>query len=427
MAYLQYTGSDSDFEETVRKKITDKKVPKGIQPRYRYNIGGKSDLGMLQSTDNLIVRGDNLHVMPVLESRYSEEIDFIYTDPPYNTGTDQFKYKDDFSQDSYLEFMEGRLQKMKKLLSDDGVISVHLSQHQYPYVKILMDQIFESYLSTFHIQVRHTERTLGAKKDYHDVIEYILMYSKTNIDFPKKKCKMSMDEYKYKIEEIAEPEKVMINGQEIEVFTPNKYKKKKTIPTKKNLKRISIRGTLKKNNSSGRYYVENLEQLEEDYPPRTIFKIPNKGNDSMEGRYFYTPPEGNKNGGYYQGVPKGKTHTKKPYPNYYDFVEEFTSMSSEGGTNFRNGKKPEELIKMLLEIFTDEGDLVLDPFLGSGSTAAVSHKMNRQYIGIEKQKYGDNDPTQRIKNVINGDSTGVSNEVNWSEGGSFVYLERTNI
>ena len=100
-----------------------------------------------------------------------------------------------------------------------------------------------------------------------------------------------------------------------------------------------------------------------------------------------------------------------------------TGIAPEGGVKLKNGKKPEVLLNRIIEMASDDNDIVLDYHLGSGTTAAVAHKMNRQYIGIEQLDYGENDSVIRLQNVINGDTTGISKSVNWKGGGSFVYLE----
>ena len=149
------------------------------------------------------------------------------------------------------------------------------------------------------------------------------------------------------------------------------------------------------------------------------------GNDKFDYRYFYTPEEGKSNGGYYQGVPVDiKEFKEKPYPNFLDFVQEFNNVGYEGNVEFRNGKKPEALIKQIFELGNvKQGDIVLDFFLGSGTTAAVAHKMGIQYIGVEQMDYGENDSVQRLISVIKGDETGISEKVNWKGGGSFVYCK----
>jgi len=108
-----------------------------------------------------------------------------------------------------------------------------------------------------------------------------------------------------------------------------------------------------------------------------------------------------------------------------DFWEDLSwdSLSGEGGVTLKNGKKPERLIKRIIEISTNKGDIVLDYHLGSGTTCAVAHKMSRQYIGVEQLNYGDNDSTIRLQNVIEGDLSGISKSVNWKGGGEFIYAE----
>ena len=105
------------------------------------------------------------------------------------------------------------------------------------------------------------------------------------------------------------------------------------------------------------------------------------------------------------------------------WVDIGTTPSNEGGVSFNNGKKPEKLLKRIIEMTTNENDIVLDYHLGSGTTAAVAHKLNRQYIGIEQMDYGENDSVTRLQNVIDGDQTGISKGLGWKGGGSFIYLE----
>jgi adenine-specific DNA-methyltransferase len=112
-----------------------------------------------------------------------------------------------------------------------------------------------------------------------------------------------------------------------------------------------------------------------------------------------------------------------PINNFYDLAGSFGNCRSEGGVELRSGKKPEELLRIILSHFSQEKDIVLDYHLGSGTTAAIAHKLKRQFIGLEQLDYGDNDSVKRLKNVIAGDTTGISKAVEWKGGGEFVYLE----
>jgi adenine-specific DNA-methyltransferase len=110
---------------------------------------------------------------------------------------------------------------------------------------------------------------------------------------------------------------------------------------------------------------------------------------------------------------------------FWQDIKTTGAIADEGGVKLSNGKKPEKILYRLIKMITNEGDVVLDYHLGSGTTAAVAHKMKRQFIGIEQLDYGENDSVNRLMNVIDGDDTGISSyeDVNWQGGGSFVYLE----
>lgn len=110
-------------------------------------------------------------------------------------------------------------------------------------------------------------------------------------------------------------------------------------------------------------------------------------------------------------------------PNFLNLADSFGNCRQEGGVELRSGKKPEELLKTILDMSSSKDDIVLDFFTGTGTTAAVAHKMGRQYIGVEQLEYGENDSTVRLQNVIRGEQTGISKSVNWQGGGNFIYCE----
>lgn len=122
-------------------------------------------------------------------------------------------------------------------------------------------------------------------------------------------------------------------------------------------------------------------------------------------------------------MPQSSNITKKPYPNFVDFVKEYNSANKEGVYSFRNGKKPEAIIKKYIDIFTNEKDLVLDFFMGSATTQAVAMKMGRRFIGIEQMDYINTVSVPRLQEVIDGEQSGISKDVNWQGGGSFIYAE----
>ncbi len=398
--------------------------PKVLNKFRRYDAEGEHEVTSVSKEDNFIIKGNNLLALYSLKKIYAGKVKLIYIDPPYNTGSDSFGYNDNFNQSTWLTFMRNRLLAAKCLLRADGIICVQCSFHEYGYLKVLIDEIFEKSLCTFNILVRHPDRILTGDKEFNDVIEYNLIYSKSpETKMPKRIEQKLVDDYVYKVIELGEPEIIYFDEKKVEIFTPEKYKVTKEEPNEKLSKTISVRGSIREKNSSGRLYVKYIEPIAANYPPETIFKVENMGDDSFGFRRFYTPPKGNKNGGYYQGKPSSSDVTEKPYPNFFDFQSDYNTVNDEGSVSFRNGKKPEEYISFLISIFTKENDIVLDYHLGSGTTAAVAHKMNRRYIGIEQMDYIKTTACARLRKVIEGEQGGISQSVNWQGGGSFVYCE----
>lgn len=405
--------------------------PKVLTNIKRYSKDGIEENPMIKNDDNFIIKGNNLIALHSLKKKFAGKVKLIYIDPPYNTGSDSFGYNDNFNHSTWLTFMKNRLEIAREFLHiSSGVIAVQCSFHEYPYLKVLMDEIYDknNYKCTFHIKVRHPDRVLTGDKEFNDVIEYILFYSRNqDYKFPSKKELKTNDEYIYKIELLGTPEFINCGSKVIEVYTPEKYKQILCEPSSNNLKTISVRGSIREKNSSGRFYVKYLESLSNEYPPLTLFKVPDMGDDIFNFRYFHLPKDGNKNGTYYQGKPTSSETTIKPYANFYDFEKDYNIVSSDGDIEFRNGKKPESLLSFLIELFTQPNDLIMDYHLGSGTTCAVAHKMGRRYIGIEQMDYIEDIAVVRIKNVIDGEQGGISKAVNWNGGGDFVYAELKTI
>jgi adenine-specific DNA-methyltransferase len=405
--------------------------PKVLTNIKRYSKDNIEKNSMIKNDDNLIIKGNNLIALHSLKKKFAGKVKLIYIDPPYNTGSDSFGYNDNFNHSTWLTFMKNRLEVAEKFLDyASGVIAVQCSFHEYPYLKVIMDEQFDkkNYKCTFHIKVRHPDRVLTGDKEFNDIIEYILFYSKNeNYKFPTKKEIKTNDEYIYKIELLDTPELITCGSKIVEVYTPNKYRQIVCEPSSNNLKTISVRGSIREKNSSGRFFVKYLESLSNEYPPLTLFKVPDMGDDIFNYRYFHLPKDGNKNGTYYQGKPTSSEITIKPYANFYDFEKDYNMVSSEREVDFRNGKKPESLLSFLMELFTNKNDLIMDYHLGSGTTCAVAHKMGRRYIGIEQMDYIEDIAVQSLKNVIKGENGGISKALNWQGGGDFVYAELKTI
>lgn len=399
--------------------------PKVLTNFKRFDSTGEHNVESISMEDNLIIKGNNLLALHSLKKKYAGKVKLIYIDPPYNTGSDSFGYNDKFNQSTWLTFMQNRLSIAKNLLKDDGVVCVQCSFHQFAYLRVLMDDLFEKHLCDFNIQVRHPDRALTGDKEFNDIIEYVLIYSNSSDKrMPYKEELKTIDDYTLQIglKDDVNPQVIVCGDKKVEVYTPEQYKIRTIAPSQLGLKKMSIRGSIREKNSSGRFFVKYIEPLTE-FPPETLFKVPNMGDDIFDYRYFYSAPDGKKNGGYFQGMPTSSNVTKKQYANFYNFEKEYNNVSGEGNVSFRNGKKPEALIAFLIDVFTNPKDIVLDYHLGCGTTSAVAHKLQRRYIGMEQMDSQISLITTRLQNVISGDSTGISQSVNWQGGGSFIYCE----
>ena len=357
-------------------------------------------------------------------------IKLIYIDPPYNTGSDSFGYNDNFNHSTWLTFMKNRLEVAKELLSKDAFICCHIDDNEGQYLKVLMDEIFDrqNFLTAFNVRVRYPDKTLKQDMDFHKEVEHIHIYRKSELARPTLNTKStSLEKYEYYFEELEEGTELSLGNKKVVIFKAHQYKLKKGKPSKDGRKEIWATGSILDGNSSGRFFRDYLTGRYKVDGYSVAYKVYDVGDEINNYRYFTGPKrEGATKGKYFQGVPSKQEENAEvtvPINNYYDLAGSFGNCRSEGGVELRSGKKPEILLKTLIHHFSKEGDFVMDFHLGSGTTSAVACKMERKYIGIEQLDYGDNDAIKRMQNVLKGDNTGISKDVNWQGGGSFVYAE----
>ncbi|SHM16764.1 DNA methyltransferase [Flavobacterium xanthum] len=428
-------------EILAQDEITQLLEPKVLTNAKRYNSltpNGKTLDSFTRNeqgtiTDNLIIKGNNLLALHSLKEEFAGKVKLIYIDPPYNTGSDTFKYNDSFNHSTWLTFMRNRLEVAKFLLREEGVIFISCDDNEYTYLKCICDEIFglEGFENIFHFKVRHENRILRKDIRYQKVIEQALCYGMPDYNpnriFNTDKNPEDNYQFDIKIKNGVKSIIEIIAGFEVEIFKKEDYELIKLETG--SLKEYNIRGSLiTQKGSASEFYELNLRNRRTQDGLGSLYKVLKMGEkgDGLGFRFIRQPFEKTgTNGFYYQGKPIGTQEDKgNPYPNYYDFEKEFNNAANEGGVKFKNGKKPELFLSKIFEIVDiQKGDIVLDYHLGSGSTAAAAHKLGIQYIGMEQLNYGDNDSVKRLQNVIGGDGTGISKAVNWQGGGEFVYLE----
>lgn len=390
-----------------------------------------------QDTENMLIHGDNLLALKALEEKYSGQVKCIYIDPPYNTGAAFEHYDDNLEHSIWLDLMKKRLEILKNLLADDGFFCIQIDDSEGHYLKVLLDEIFlrKNYLTTFYIQVRYSNKTLAEDSDYQKVIEQCHVYAK---DKQQAKLNRPTEEYDlskftWKVTELEAGEKLVLGGKEVEIFKKNQYKIEKVESSIDCLKETWATGSLARvKASAGEFFELYLSERKSIDGLSCLYKVAKIGEDGLGYRYISGPKKATaQKGKFYSGVPlkrrkelaEGKSIKHKPVSNFYDFSASFGNCRLEGDVSFRGGKKPEELIQMVLEYFSNEGDLVLDSFLGSGTTAAVAHKMNRKYIGVEFGEHCYSLCKPRLDRVIDGDKTGISKKLEWEGGGGYKFYE----
>lgn len=244
------------------------------------------------------------------------------------------------------------------------------------------------------------------------------------------KVEAGYEKFKYAISTDSTPTKTIeLGGKKVEIFEKGHYTISSDEGSEYGLKEIWASGTILDGNSSGRFFRDYLTGRYEEDGYGVIYKVYGIGDDRYDFRYFTGPNrEGATKGKYYQGVPLSKLESGEmtrevPINGFIDLAASFGNCRQEGGSEFRGGKKPEVLLRTLLTHFSKPGDLILDSFLGSGTTAAVAHKMERRYIGIELGDHCYSLCKPRLDRVIDGDQTGISKDLNWQGGGGYKFYE----
>lgn len=383
------------------------------------------------NAENMLINGDNLLALKALEQEYTGKVKCIYIDPPYNTGAAFEHYDDNIEHSIWLALMRQRLEVLKNLLSNDGFICVHIDDSEGHYLKVLMDEVFgrNNYLTTFYIRVRYPDKTLKQDMSFHKEIEQVHIYRKAYGAKPNlNESEANFDKFKFYFDELSEGTEMELGGKRVVMFKKGEYKIRKGEGTENGRKEIWATGSILDGNSSGRFFRDNLTGRYKDDGLGVLYKVYGIGDDKFDFRYFTGPQrDGATKGKYFQGVPvsqlENKDETKKsPINNFYDLAGSFGNCRHEGGVDFRSGKKPEKLLQIILTHFSNEGDLVLDSFLGSGSTCAAAYKMKRRWIGIELGQQAYTHCLPRLKSIGEGkDSTGISTEYNWQGGGGFKF------
>ncbi|EFS9254382.1 site-specific DNA-methyltransferase [Campylobacter upsaliensis] len=410
-----------------------------------FELIGQGDLKENLNNANLLIKGNNLLCLHSLKKKFANKVKLIYIDPPYNTGNDSFNYNDNFNHSTWLTFMKNRLEIAREFLRDDGVIFIQCDDNEQAYLKVLCDEIFgrDNFVGCV---VRQTRSGGGfGTSDIGITHDYVLVYAKNRQNFTLNRIDKDVKEltkyFNFKDEkgsfhkrELKQSETQAGSREDRPfMFYPILVKKDKV---KSIIKDEFIRIYNKETKNFDDDFLNTLKQKYNDFE----FILPIK-NDKNFGRWtcgfdsFLMMLENNEimaeNSKIYKKEYLQNERNSKVVPflfnetNLFNGIgtQEIKALFENDNTTLFATPKPEALIKRIIEISTNENDLVMDFFAGSGTTLAVAHKMKRQFIGIEQMDYIESITKERLKKVINGEQGGISKALNWQGGGSFIYAE----
>ena len=410
---------------------------KGERPLDGFKTDENGDI-----KDNLIIKGNNLLALHSLKARFAGRVKLIYIDPPYNTETDEFKYNDRFNHSTWLTFMRNRLEVAWDFLSPkDGILAVQSDYHEDAYLRVLLDDLFgkESYVQTVTVKMSSASgpKMAHAHTTIPKLTESIHIYSKGKFaieNIPRVPKKSWDKRYDTVLKGLLEKE-----GRHLEdLMTRDAVSEIECNELNKILRKVSLV-------SAKKVAEEEGQELTDAWREQNAWRIiVRSDNESLSKKLARLEGYGKQTVGCMLNTKNRlvlfKGDADVPHStlvelslaslnletNPGDLWDDFTmgrSLAVEGGVLLSGGKKPEKLLKRIIEMFTGQGQTVLDFFVGTGTTCVVAHKIGRQYVGIEQLDYGENGPVARLRNTIVGDKSGVTDEVGWKGGGDFVYAE----
>ena len=411
-----------------------KDEPIRIEPRLLIENTALSNTAADPDTENMIIHGDNLLALKALETRFSGQVKCIYIDPPFNTGQAFENYDDNLEMSIWLDLMRSRLQILHTLLKDDGTLFVHIDDQNLPYITLLLDEIFGKqnrlYLITFKqgAATGHKAINPGCVTTTNFILIYAKqktswnphrVYTKRGRDdrYTKFITNISAD---YRCWNIISLIQAFAQANEIDIPTARKRVKDNPILLEQFVinNAASVIRTARPDMKSVGKEIQEMVLASKDSPSEILY-LHREDNPDMyfingERILFYKDKLKNID---------GELVSAEPLTTLWDDILS-NNLHKEGNVSFPKGKKPEYLIKRVLEIATDEGDLVLDSFLGSGTTIAVAHKMKRRWVGIEMGAQAYTHCKPRLDAAIeDNDKSGITKAVDWHGGGGYRFFE----
>lgn len=395
--------------------------------KHGHSLESQTDLfptlGKVDAADTVKVKSvePNHHVLICQDNQIALEellssgtqFQLIYMDPPYNTGRlrGARKFFGDTNKHEWREHIRRTVMKSHAVLRDTGFMAISINQMELFNLKPAIDEIFgaECFVGIFPVKIRHKDRQLMINATFHDLFEYLLVYrKKRNTRFFTTQKGARTDKFIYALRVTLPTQERQVNGKRIEIYSKGHYEILKVGYTQDSLRRYVIAGKLATANWSGEWYESHLRSMGDDL----LIRVWGLENEGLGYRWFQTGNANRRSGVYFQSQ---LTAGRPILPtNDLDYTEVVPTIFREGGPgcDFKDSKKPELLLTFLMNICTQPGDLVLDPYAGSGTTLAVAAKLNRTAVIIENDESAIKVIGQRVENLRGGkDVDGVRYDI----------------
>ena len=430
-----------------------------VEPRILLHDPSK-DYGDPKS-ENMLIHGDNLLALKALEQQYAGQVKCIYIDPPYNTGEAFEHYDDNLEHSIWLGLMRARLELLRNLLSEDGTIWIQIDDEEQAYLKVLCDEIFGrgNFINMVSVNMKNAAGASGGGEDKRlkKNCEFIISYAKNyELVQPFKGAFDYTEMYEYVVSYREQGKNwhytsVLYNpgGKEYVGSTVDGDGNEIKIYRRPGAMVMSVRQVMAKEGITEKevYYkygtsIFEAKDAQSSIRTRVISAKKELGLNDDIVSIEYVPKTGKNKGILYEQFYKGEKcrlfawlrdisevidgvlYKKDLQGTYWDFTSNINNLSKEGGVVFPKGKKPEALVGRIVEMTTEPGDLVLDSFLGSGTTAATATKLQRTWIGVELGDHCYTHCIPRLKTVIDGtDAGGITETTKWQGGGGYRFYE----
>lgn len=416
--------------------------PKAFTAFKRYDKDGEHEVEHLLPNDNLIIKGNNLLALYSLREKYAGKVKLIYIDPPYyfaaNKSEDTFSYNSNFKLSTWLTFMKNRLEIARELLRNDGAIFVQISDDGVGELHCLLKSVFNvngenNFINKITVKTKSPSGFASVNPGVFETAEYILAFAKHKTAWTYNRQYAASDfdpNYKWYVTNIEDGcEQWKIVDVFNHVASLHGYNNKKDAEDKLGkplFNRIVADFALEHKSSvfqetaigddAGAEVIAIREQSKTNRD--NVYKVTRKDHYTV---YVYNGREM----AFYDKkvrIIDGKEVPSILLTNIWHDIS-YEGIAKEGNVTLKGGKKPEKLIRRIIEMSTKENDIVLDFFLGSGTTASVATKLNRRFITADQLDTQIEMSLKRLSSVVKGDQTGISKAVNWKGGGSFVYCE----